>query len=290
MRLLVTGAAGMLGQAVVAHAERGGHRALALSRAQLDVTDRAAVDGAVAQARPDAVIHCAAWTDVDGAESNLAQALAVNGDGAGHVARAAAAHGAHLVHLSTDYVFDGTGERPYLESDPTGPRSAYGASKLEGERQVLAAGAGPAVVRTSWLFGAGGRNFVDTMLALGEQREQVSVVTDQVGCPTWTGHLAPALIELARRAAQGVYHVAGAGECSWNELAVEVFDQAGVACRVLASTTESTGRPAPRPPYSVLRSGRPDAPALPAWVEGVRGHLAQRRAAAGRPVASEVSR
>jgi len=278
--LLITGAGGMLGQAVVAEASTRGHQYAALDRAGLDVTDAPAVTRAVAQAAPAWVINCAAYTDVDGAESDPRGALAVNGAGAGNVARAAAAIGARLVHLSTDYVFDGRSRRPYVESDPTGPPSSYGASKLAGEREVAASGAEHVIVRTSWLFGTGGRNFVDTMLELGAQRDRLAVVSDQVGCPTWTGHLAPALLGLAEGDVAGVVHAAGAGSCSWHRLAVEIFALAGLDCEVGETSTAAVARPAPRPPYSVLGSERSDAPRLPAWREGLRAYLAQRGALA----------
>jgi dTDP-4-dehydrorhamnose reductase len=281
MRLLVTGAQGMLGRAVVAGARDRGHQAQALGRQELDVTDADAVTATMAAARPEAVVNCAAWTDVDGAESAPEAARVTNGDGAGNVARAASAVGAVTVQVSTDYVFAGDGSRPYVESDPPVPGSAYGRSKLDGEQQVLRASPAHLVVRTSWLFGAGGRNFVDTMLGLGARCEEVSVVDDQMGCPTWSGHLAPALLELAERHASGIYHVAGAGSCTWNELARSVFEQAGLGCRVVATTTEAAGRPAPRPAYSALASERADAPLLPSWREGVRAYLLERRALAG---------
>jgi dTDP-4-dehydrorhamnose reductase len=278
MRILVTGAGGMLGGAVVAAAERLGHDVRACARTDLDVTDAGAAHALVAELRPGAVVNCAAWTDVDGAESDPDGAHAVNAAGAGNVAEAAAAVGATLVHVSTDYVFDGDGRRePWVESDATGPRSVYGASKLAGEAAVAAAGERHAIVRTAWLFGAGGPNFVDTMLRLGAERDEVSVVTDHVGCPTWTGHLAPALVELAeRRDDRGVHHLAGSGSCSWNELALEVFDRAGVDCRVLPATTDQFPRPARRPAFSVLGTERPDAPVLPAWQEGVAAYLSSR--------------
>jgi dTDP-4-dehydrorhamnose reductase len=277
MRLLVTGAAGMLGGAVVSAARAAGHDVVACARADIDVTDPDSVRTTFADAQPDAVVNCAAYTDVDGAEADERGATAVNGDGAGNVARAAADVGARVVHVSTDYVFDGAGIRPYVESDGPAPRSAYGRSKLAGEKEVLAAGGRHAVVRTSWLFGVGGRNFVDTMLALGADRDCVEVVTDQVGCPTWSGHLAGALVEIATRPnAEGLHHVAGAGQCSWHDLAVEVFAQAGVGCRVDPIDSAAIDRPAPRPAYSVLASERADAIVLPAWQEGVAGHLAAR--------------
>ena len=277
MRLLVTGGAGMLGLAVAAAATRLGHDVFALSRAELDITDADHVRRVTAAAEPRAVINCAAWTDVDGAETAEAAATAVNGDGAGNVARAAAEVGARIVHVSTDYVFDGTKRKPWLESDAVSPIGAYGRSKLVGEEQVAAATDEHAIVRTAWLFGAGGRNFVDTMLALGDERDEVSVVTDQVGSPTWSVHLAEALVELAeRRGDVGILHAAGAGACSWYELAVEVFDRAGVRCRILPTTAARFPRAAPRPAYSVLGSERDDAPVLAPWQAGLAGYLAER--------------
>jgi dTDP-4-dehydrorhamnose reductase len=277
MRLLVTGGAGMLGQAVAAAATRLGHAVVALSRVELDVTDADHVRRVIVAAEPRAVINCAAWTDVDGAETAEAAATAVNGAGAGNVARAAGETGARVVHVSTDYVFDGTKSTPWVESDPVGPIGAYGRSKLAGEEEVAAAGGEHAIVRSAWLFGAGGRNFIDTMLALGDDRDEVSVVADQVGSPTWTGHLAEALIELAeRRGDVGIFHAAGAGACSWYELAVEVFARSGVRCRVLPTTAERYARPAPRPAYSVLGTERDAAPILPPWQQGVAAYLAEK--------------
>jgi dTDP-4-dehydrorhamnose reductase len=277
MRLLVTGGAGMLGQAVAAAATRLGHEVIALSRAELDITDTDHVRRVIAAAEPRAIVNCAAWTDVDAAEGAERAATAVNGAGAGNVARAAAEVGARIVHVSTDYVFDGAKREPWLESDPVAPLGAYGRSKLAGEQEVAAATDEHAIVRTAWLFGAGGRNFVDTMLALGGDRDEVSVVTDQVGSPTWSSHLAEGVVELAERAGDvGVFHAAAAGACSWYELAVEVFDLAGIACRVLPTTAERFARPAPRPAYSVLASDRPQAPALPPWRDGVAGYLSEK--------------
>jgi len=273
MRLLVTGAGGMLGRAVGRAAAARGHDVLGLARADLDVTDRAAVDRAVRAAGPDAVVHCAAWTDVDGAEADEATALAVNGAGAGHVARAAAAAGARLIHLSTDYVFDGRKGEPYVEDDPTGPLSAYGRSKLVGERAVAEAAPDHAIVRTAWLFGVGGRNFVDTVLRLAAERDELRVVADQVGSPTWVGHLARALLDLAEGDARGVFHITAAGTCSWYDLATEAFARAGVACRAVPTTSADFPRPAHRPALSALRSTRPEAPVLPPWQEGLARHL-----------------
>jgi dTDP-4-dehydrorhamnose reductase len=267
----------MLGRAVVEAAQRLGHDVRGATRGDLDITDPAAVHQALAELRPRAVVNCAAYTDVDGAESDLETAAAVNGAGAGHVAAAAAEVGAFVVHVSTDYVFDGSKREPWLEDDPVGPLGAYGETKLAGERAVEAAGPAHAIVRTAWLFGAGGTNFVDTMLALGAEREEVSVVTDQVGCPTWCGHLAGALVELAERPQDtGIHHIAGAGACSWNELAIEVFDRARIDCRVRPTTTAAFPRPAPRPAYSVLGTRRHTPLVLPAWQDGVAAYLATR--------------
>lgn len=274
MRLLVTGAGGMLGRDVLEAAAARDHDVVGLARAELDITDAEAVARAVADASPEAVVNCAAWTDVDGAESDEAGALAANGTGAGILARTATAAGAQLVHVSTDYVFDGRARTPYVESDTVAPVSAYGRTKLAGEEAVFAAGAAHAVVRSSWLFGAGGRNFVATMLGLAD-RDEVSVVTDQVGCPTFTGHLAAALVEVAERGSAGVHHIAGGEHCSWHALAVETFGQAGVEIRVLATTTDKFPRPAPRPAWSVLGSERTDAIVLPPWRAGVADYLAR---------------
>ncbi|MGH2941752.1 MAG: dTDP-4-dehydrorhamnose reductase [Solirubrobacteraceae bacterium] len=279
-KLLVTGAGGMLGRAVVDAATRLSHDVQAVTRAELDVTDAEATRLAIVASRPRAVVNCAAYTDVDGAESDWQAAEAVNATGAGNVAAAAAEIGALVVHVSTDYVFDGSKREPWLESDPVAPLGVYGETKLAGEQAVAEANPIHAIVRTAWLFGAGGRNFVDTMLALGAQRDEVSVVTDQVGSPTWTGHLAGALVELAERPQEtGIHHIAGSGTCSWNELALEIFERAGIDCRVLPATSEQFVRPATRPAYSVLGSERPQPLVLPRWQDGLAEYLATRVAA-----------
>jgi len=274
MRLLLTGAAGMLGRDVTAAAELAGHEIIACSREGLDVRDAAAVRAAVARARPDAVINCAAWTDVDGAEADEAAATLLNGDAAGHVAAAAAAAGAFVVQVSTDYVFPGNATEPYTESAATGPRSAYGRSKLAGERAVAAAAPDAhAIVRTAWLFGAHGGNFVATMLRLARERDALTVVDDQVGCPTYTGHLARALVEIAEQRLGGLRHVAGAGACSWYDLAAATFAATGADVSLARGRTADLDRPAPRPAFSVLRSERRDTPVLPPWQDGLSTYL-----------------
>jgi len=281
MRLLVLGSGGMLGRAVARDAARLGHDVVALERRDLDITDADHVERVVTAAEPGAVINCAAYTDVDGAETHEALALRVNGDGAGHVARAAAAAQARVVHVSTDYVFDGSSREPWVESDPVAPLQAYGRTKLAGEVAVAGANAEHAIVRTAWLFGAGGRNFVTTMIGLGEERDEVSVVTDQRGGPTWTGHLAPALVEIAERTGDvGVFHATGTGECSWYEFAVEIFDQAGIACRVVPTTSTQFARPARRPAYSVLGTEREPGVILPRWDRGLAAYLDEGKALA----------
>ena len=275
MRLLVTGARGMLGQAVVAEATARGHDVDARGRDSLDITDAESVARALTAARPDAIVNCAAWTDVDGAETAEEDALAINGAGAGNLARGAAEAGAFLVHVSTDYVFDGSSKRgeAWLESDPVAPLGAYGRTKLEGERLVAAAGPDHAIVRTAWLFGPGGKNFVDTMRKLGAERDELQVVADQIGCPTFSGHLAEALVTIAERRAAGIHHAAGGGACSWFDLALATFDATGTRVRVTPVTTDAFPRPAARPAWSVLGSERPDAVRLPDWREGLRAHL-----------------
>jgi dTDP-4-dehydrorhamnose reductase len=281
VKLLVTGAAGMLGRRVVADARERGWDVVGIDLAEADLTDAPETRAVVHEVAPDAVIHCAAWTDVDGAEAQEELALAVNRDASANLAAAADEAGARVVAVSTDYVFDGTlSGRPYVESDPVKPIGAYGRTKLEGERAVQAAAANHAIARTAWLFGAGGKSFPDTMLRLGADREAVAVVTDQIGSPTWTGHLSPALLDLAASDATGVFHTAGGGQCSWHELTVELYRRAGLSTRVDETTAAEFARPAPRPAWSVLGTERDETPRLPPWQEGVAGFLEERAAPA----------
>jgi dTDP-4-dehydrorhamnose reductase len=265
MTIAVTGAAGMLGQDVVRAA---GDEVVAYSRAELDVTDAAAVRETLAGV--DLAINCAAWTGVDAAEEHEAEALAVNRDGARNVAAAAR----RVVYVSTDYVFDGSKRTPYIESDPTGPLQSYGRTKLAGERATAEANPRHYIVRSSWLFGAGGPNFVETMLRLGRERDDLRVVADQVGCPTFTGHLADGLLRLAEAEDYGVHHLAGGGACSWYEFAREIFTRSSVDCNVEPITTEEYPVPARRPAWSVLGSERGNA--LAPWQEGLEAYLGVR--------------
>jgi dTDP-4-dehydrorhamnose reductase len=279
VKVLVTGAAGMLGRDVVRTARAANHEVVALARDELDLLRGRAVRETLRRELPDAVVNCAGWTDVDGAEADERAATELNGDAAGTLAAAAAEVGASIVHPSTDYVFDGSAGRPYVETDPTSPVNAYGRSKLAGEHAVAAVNPRHFVVRTSWLFGVGGRNFVDTMLGLGSAGGPVLVVRDQVGCPTFTGHLADALVRLLDGESYGLHHIAGDGECSWFEFANAIFAQAGVDTRAMSCTSEEFPRPAARPPYSVLRTERPYGFVLPPWEEGLAGYLAERAVA-----------
>jgi dTDP-4-dehydrorhamnose reductase len=273
----------MLGADVRRIGERAGHELILVDLPELDITDEQAVLAFYERERPEATINCAAWTDVDGAESHREAAHAVNAVGAGNLARAAAGAGSALLHISTDYVFDGTAPltadgrpRPYVESDPTGPRSVYGETKLAGERQVLAASPAHTVVRTAWLYGIDGPNFVATMLRLAAEREAVQVVDDQIGSPTWSGHLAPAILGLLERGVSGLVHLTGAGSVSWNGFAKEIFRQAEVDCRVEALSSAEMARPAPRPAFSVLESEREDIVPMGPWQDGLAGYLAAR--------------
>jgi dTDP-4-dehydrorhamnose reductase len=276
--IVVTGAGGMLGRDFMIAARERDHDVVGLDHAALDITDPAAVDEAISMYDPDVVVNCAAYTDVDGAEAKERAAMRVNDEGAALVASAAASIGARMVQPSSDYVFDGTSRRPYVESDVTGAISAYGRSKLAGETSVAVANPRHFIVRASWLFGIAGKNFVETMLRLGKERPDVLVVSDQVGCPTYTRHLAEGIAELLESDDYGIHHMAADGECSWYEFAQEIFDQAGVECHVMAGTTEMLARPAPRPPYSVLDTERPDPIRLPHWRQGLAEYLAEREA------------
>jgi dTDP-4-dehydrorhamnose reductase len=250
-RYLVTGAGGMLGRDL--RLALAGHDATYLDRSALDVTDPAAVAAAVAG--HDVVINAAAYTKVDDAESHEDAAHLVNAVGAGNLARAAAAEGAWSVQVSTDYVFDGTATTPYAEGSPLNPVSAYGRTKADGERLVTAAnGERSYIVRTAWLYGAGGPNFAKTMRRLAEDRDEITVVTDQVGQPTWTRDLASQIVALVEAGAPpGVYHGTNSGQASWFDFARAIFVEAGLDPeRIRPTDGASFVRPAPRPAYSVL--------------------------------------
>jgi len=278
-RWLVTGAGGQLGSDLVDLLQRSGAEVVGLARAELDITDADAVLAACERFHPDVVINAAAYTAVDAAESDPTTAFAVNAEGAGHVAAATAKLGARLVHVSTDYVFAGDATSPYDEEAPVAPRSVYGRSKAAGERAVLEAHPGAYVVRTAWVYGAVGQNFVKTMARLEREKETVTVVDDQRGSPTWSRDLADALITLARSdAPPGVYHCTNAGETTWFGFARAIFEELGAdPTRVRPTTTAAFPRPAPRPAYSVLGHRRWQQAGLPAmrpWRDALRAAFA----------------
>jgi dTDP-4-dehydrorhamnose reductase len=272
-RVLVTGGRGQLAAefpSLVAPAE-----CLAPGHAELDVRDPAAVSRVIAEFRPTLVVHAAAWTDVDGAERDPDAAFAVNELGSRNVARAAHAAGAALVAYSTDYVFPGDADDGYVESDETAPRSVYGASKLAGEQAVRDEHPAAHIVRTAWVFGPRGQNFVRTMLRLGSERDELRVVDDQRGNPTYTRHLAEASLRLVAQCPPGTYHLAGGGSCSWFELAGAIMRRAGLDARVVPITSDELDRPAPRPACSILRSEHACTPTLPSWQVGLDACLSE---------------
>lgn len=253
-RYLVTGGAGMLA-ADLAQALEGRDVTVA-ARSELDITDPAAVDAAVVDY--DVVINAAAYTKVDDAESHEDEAEAINGTGPANLARAAAATGATLIQVSTDYVFDGSATEPYAELAPVNPVSAYGRTKASGERQAMALNPGRTmIVRTAWLYGAGGGNFAKTMLKLASDRDTLTVVDDQLGQPTWSADLAAQIVALADSGTtSGIFHGTNSGETTWFGFAREIFAQAGLDPERVSSTTSAQFvRPAPRPSYSVLAHG-----------------------------------
>jgi dTDP-4-dehydrorhamnose reductase len=276
-RILVTGAAGMLGRDLVAAAAARELEIIAPTHDELDICDERETARAVAVARAPVVINCAAFNDVDGAERDEAAALAVNGDGPRNLAIAARVAGARLLHVSTDYVFDGTATQPYVESDATAPRSAYGRTKLAGERAVLAASPRHAVVRTAWLFGAGRGNFVSWVLECARDGRPITAFTDQFGCPTYTGHLADKLLDLAADERGGVFHAVAASHCSRFEFAQAILAAAGIDTQV--TPTVRATHAADRPAWSVLASERDPRP-LPCWRDGLSAYLAERKALA----------
>jgi len=270
MKILVTGGSGQLARTIVdvlgADEE---FSIVALSRDDCDIVDRAAVEGALREHSPDAVVNAAAYTNVDAAETAEEAARRINAHGAENVARASADLDLPIVHISTDYVFDGTQSTPYRESDATGPRSAYGRTKLEGENLVREANPKHFVIRTAWLYSTHGQNFPKTMLALSEKHEELRVVDDQRGSPTYAADLASAIGVLLRTNDWGICHIAGSGAATWYELTKKLFELRDVSTPVHPVTTDEFPRPAPRPANSVLVSERANAIILPPWEEGL---------------------
>jgi dTDP-4-dehydrorhamnose reductase len=255
MRALVTGAAGQLGRDVVLTGEAAGDEVVGIDRDQVDICDRDAVHAVITSVRPDVVYHCAAWTAVDACEDDPDRALATNGLAVRWVAEACDRVGAHLVHISTDYVFDGTLDRPYHEHDEPAPRSAYGWSKLMGEREALALGTHATIVRTSWVCGVHGSNMVKTVLRLAAERSELEFVDDQVGHPTFAQDLGPLLRRIGLDRLSGVVHATNQGACSWFDFACAVVAATGRdprMVRAVATADLQPPRPAPRPANSVL--------------------------------------
>src|SRR5207248_4158978 len=250
MKVTIFGVTGLLGKALMR--EWREDQVTGLSTEDADIRDPRQVENAVEETHPDWIVLAAAYTDVDGCETNRERAFAVNRDGAANVAQAAKEHGSRLLFLSTDYVFDGNKTSPYEVDNPHAAQSVYGRSKAEAEVQVEQILPGACIVRTSWLFGAGGKCFPDTILKLASTRPQIEVVNDQRGCPTYTDDLAFAIVQLCRSGAEGIVHCTNAGDCTWYEFACEVVAQAGIDVRVLPTTTDKFVRPANRPRYSVL--------------------------------------
>jgi len=256
VRLFVTGAGGQLGHDVVAAALAAGDDVVAVDHAALDITDASAVRKAILDARPDAVINAAAYTAVDACETNVEVARAINADAVGNLATVAKEIDAHLVHVSTDYVFDGTLDRPYREDDATNPQSVYGITKLEGERL---AGPDAAVVRTSWVCGEHGNNMVKLVLRLAAPGADLAFVDDQRGCPTFTADLAPALRSIAADRRSGIFHLTNSGAVTWFEFVQEILRASGhpvEMVRPITSAELDPPRPAPRPANSVLDNAR----------------------------------
>lgn len=250
--ILVVGAKGMLGRDLM---ELLGDRGRGVDIDEIDITSLESVLTVVGGQKPNVVINCAAYTDVDGCESNAEKAMEVNCEGVGHLAMACRDSGALLVQISTDYVFDGGKGAPYQENDAPHPLSVYGESKLAGEMNAAFAPE-HLIVRTQWLYGRQGKNFVETMLRLGAEKDQLTVVDDQIGSPTWTVDLAKAIIALVDKGCRGIYHAANHGFCSWNGFAQAIFEETGLTVSVAPMTTEELNRPARRPLYSTLDCGK----------------------------------
>jgi dTDP-4-dehydrorhamnose reductase len=276
MRLTIFGATGLLGRPLVRAASQ--HEVVALGSKDADIRDVEQVRSAVERSRPDWIILAAAYTDVDGCETNPRLAMEVNCRGAVHVAEAAREFGSKLLFVSTDYVFDGLKTAPYEIDDPRAPRSVYGKSKAEAEVELLKIRPGCCIARTSWLFGIGGKCFPDTILKLASTREQIDVVDDQRGCPTYAPDLAQALIQLCEAGAQGIVHATNRGDCTWFEFAGRIVALARLKTMVRPTTSDKFVRPAPRPQYSVLspRSLDRHGIAMPSWETALARYLSER--------------
>lgn len=278
-RVVVTGSRGMLGRCIVAELQRRGVRVDAFSHAELDIGDVDAIRGRLAPMRPSLILNCAAFTRVDDCETQREHAMGVNGAGPGAMAEVVRESGGMLVHVSSDYIFEGKGPQAYRETDAVGPEStlsAYGLSKLEGDRRILASGCRHLIARTSWVYGVGGPNFVDTIVKAGRARPELKVVNDQRGRPTYAADLADGIFRLLDRGAEGVVNVTNSDECTWYEFAREILRQAKIETPVRPCTTEEFPRPARRPAFSVLdltRFGELTGGVLRTWREALSSYL-----------------
>jgi dTDP-4-dehydrorhamnose reductase len=277
MRVTIFGASGLLGKALMR--EWSGDAVTGLGSRDADIRDEKRVRQVVLESRPEWIVLAAAYTDVDGCESNPALAFAVNRDGAVNVSAAAKEVGARLVFLSSDYVFDGKKSTPYETCDPRNPQSVYGRSKAEAEIKLLEVMPDCCIARTSWLFGIGGKCFPDTILKLAAGRPELDVVNDQRGCPTYAVDLARTLVQLCRKNANGIVHVTNAGDCTWFEFAQEIVQNAGLATIVRPVNSQQMARPAPRPAYSVLSLARLQSLGIemPSWRDALRRYLEARQ-------------
>ena len=288
MKVLVTGAGGMLAQAVIPALEEAGHAVLGLERADADVSVPGSLAHSIQVFQPEWIFNLAAFTRVDDCEAEVDRAYAVNALGARNLAQAAAGCGAALLTLSTDYVFDGNGTRPYREYDGAAPLSVYGASKWAGEQAVHELHARHVIVRTAWLFGRGGTHFIDTILRRARAGEPLRVVDDQRGSPTWTRDLAGALLRLAECGQYGTFHCTSSGECTWYDLAEHVLKSAGVRTTLERTGSASYVRPARRPAYSVLSNHlfeQVTGSRMPHWQDAVHRFLKHAGSRSGAPAA-----
>ena len=259
MRCLITGAGGLLGSALSTVMDRRGMEYKALAKSDLDVTDRYATERCISAENPHIVFHCAAFTNVDMAESERNTSIAVNAGGASNVAEACKAVESRMVFFSTDYVFDGTKRTPYSTNDKPDPLSVYGKSKLAGENAVVVSGVDALLIRTSWLYGAVGENVVRMVIQRAREGRPLQLVDDQTGSPTWAEHVAELTLDLVKHQASGTYHITDSGEASWYDLGREVLSICGLYCEIKPISTEDWGAPAPRPRYSVLDSSKVEA-------------------------------
>jgi len=279
VRLLVTGAHGQLGRELIGVLGASAHHVVGVTHPECDVASPESIARIMERVRPDVVINCAAWSNVDAAEQHRDEAFAVNATGPRLLALECARRDALLCHISTDYVFDGAASSPYREDAAVHPLGVYGASKAAGEDEVRAVSPHHQIVRTAWLYGQEGPNFVLTMVRLARERGELRVVADQRGAPTWTGHLAPALARLVQLGATGTFHLTNGGDTTWHGFARAIVAAAGLTVPVVAITTDEYPTPAQRPPYAVLDNAawrRLGNPPLPYWGDGLREYLRRR--------------